>query len=432
MDKNNYTRLAIHLYVSLAARYEAAVKAELGDEYPADAEIPLSAWFADNPKDTALFGSAMRRRIGFTLYPNHTLPAIRRMAAISDGALIDVLYWGMKNLGGSMRGAYNVLFSIAGDYIRSAPANTIFDMVNAAISDCPDGQSALATGYKLARKDNHAYPVVPQLADILVRLAGAGVSPTTLEVNCNTADILAVARRAGGKNVGRLFGLTSHDHLLPTALATAHGLLPREFEIFSGDYLANSGVVPNYWRTEKFSSIVGVLDAGVNWSPDKAIGDARYPIIPHRTEGVAAQLLNAISLLAPNGTMAVVVDVGLLYRNAAAPVREHIVRSGMLRGVVLLPHAILNGTGVQTAILVLANRPNNDGVTFVDASSLFARKRRNNELLPEAAGLILSAYREHGDINTVVANGARFVARSISLCEIEANNFNLGVDNYVN
>lgn len=85
-----------------------------------------------------------------------------------------------------------------------------------------------------------------------------------------------------------------------------------------------------------------------------------------------------------NGTMAVVVPHGALFRGAAeGHIREFIVKErNWLDAVIVLPANIFFGTGIPTCIMVFKKNRDSDSVLFIDASEGF-EKVGNQNLLKE-------------------------------------------------
>ena len=66
----------------LSDNYEAAAKRALGRDYPKenedDRQVPLTVWYAENPKDIAEFEKQMRRKVHYVIQPPHLWRSIAR------------------------------------------------------------------------------------------------------------------------------------------------------------------------------------------------------------------------------------------------------------------------------------------------------------------------------------------------------------------
>lgn len=130
--------------------------------------------------------------------------------------------------------------------------------------------------------------------------------------------------------------------------------------------------------------------------------------------------------LADNGTMAIVLPHGVLFRGAAeGHIRQYLIEDrNYLDAVIGLPANIFYGTGIPTCILVFKKcRTNPDDILFIDASNDFDKNKNQNALTPEHIQKIVSTYH-----NRETRNKYSYVA---SLTEIKENDYNLNIPRYV-
>lgn len=149
---------------------------------------------------------------------------------------------------------------------------------------------------------------------------------------------------------------------------------------------------------------------------------------PPARQGDYAYLLHIIRSLKPNGKAACILPHGVLFRgNAEAVIREELVRSGYLKGIIGLPPNLFYGTGIPACILVLdkENAPARRGIFMIDASRGFIKDGNKNRL------------REQ-DIHRITDTFARFAeapryARMVALEEIAdpKNGYNLNLPRYI-
>lgn len=130
--------------------------------------------------------------------------------------------------------------------------------------------------------------------------------------------------------------------------------------------------------------------------------------------------------LAENGTAAVVLPHGVLFRGAAEGViRKYIIKEqNYLDAVIGLPANLFFGAGIPACILVFKKcRVHDDNILFIDASAEFQKGTNQNFLSDANVEKIVEAYRrrENEDKYAYVA----------SLKEIEENEFNLNIPRYV-
>jgi type I restriction enzyme M protein len=93
-------------------------------------------------------------------------------------------------------------------------------------------------------------------------------------------------------------------------------------------------------------------------------------------QGDYAYLLHIIRSMKSQGKAACILPHGVLFRgNAEAVIREKLVRSGYLKGIIGLPPNLFYGTGIPACILVLdkENAPARRGIFMIDASRGFIK-----------------------------------------------------------
>jgi type I restriction enzyme M protein len=135
-----------------------------------------------------------------------------------------------------------------------------------------------------------------------------------------------------------------------------------------------------------------------------------------------------IHQLADDGTMAVVLPHGVLFRGAAeGHIRKYIIeQKNCLDAVIGLPANIFYGTNIPTCILVLKkHRKIDDNILFIDASAHFDKSKSQNFLRDKDLERILDSVekREFKE---------KFSYLSTRKEIKEVNSFNLNIPRYVN
>ncbi len=133
-----------------------------------------------------------------------------------------------------------------------------------------------------------------------------------------------------------------------------------------------------------------------------------------------------ISQLDDNGTMAVVLPHGVLFRGAAEGViRKYLIEQrNCLDAVIGLPANIFFGTSIPTVILVFKkNRKNSDNIMFIDASNEFEKGKNQNVLRDCDVEKIVETYKNRETIDKY-----SYVAK---MEEIKENDYNLNIPRYV-
>lgn len=127
-----------------------------------------------------------------------------------------------------------------------------------------------------------------------------------------------------------------------------------------------------------------------------------------------------------NGTMAIVLPHGVLFRGGAeAKIRKELIQDNKLDAVIGLPANLFYGTGIPTCILVYkgANARARKDILFIDASSEFEKAKNKNILTDEHINKIIKTYKDRKFVDKYA-----YVA---SLEDIKENDFNLNIPRYV-
>ena len=149
---------------------------------------------------------------------------------------------------------------------------------------------------------------------------------------------------------------------------------------------------------------------------------------PPAKQGDYAYLLHIIRSMKSAGKAACVLPHGVLFRgNAEATIREQLVRSGYLKGIIGLPPNLFYGTGIPACIVVLdkENAAGRKGVFMIDASKGYRKDGPKNRLRERDIHRIVDAFTRKADI-------PRY-ARMVPIHEIadSKSDFNLNLPRYI-
>ncbi|MBL8379409.1 MAG: SAM-dependent DNA methyltransferase [Burkholderiales bacterium] len=150
--------------------------------------------------------------------------------------------------------------------------------------------------------------------------------------------------------------------------------------------------------------------------------------VPPAKQGDYAYLLHIIRSMKSTGKAACILPHGVLFRgNAEAAIRQQLVRSGILKGIIGLPANLFYGTGIPACIVVLDkdNAAARKGVFLIDASKGFIKDGPKNRLREQDIHRIVDTFTRQLDV-------PRY-ARMVSLAEIadEKNDYNLNLPRYI-
>ena len=149
-----------------------------------------------------------------------------------------------------------------------------------------------------------------------------------------------------------------------------------------------------------------------------------YGVLAPKSKADYAFLLHGLYHLKNNGTMAIVLPHGVLFRGAAeGKIREKLLRSGNIYAVIGLPANLFYNTSIPTCIIVLKKHRDGRDVLFIDASKKFDKGKKQNEMTDVNINEVMELYSKRETVEK-----ESFLA---SFEEIEKNDFNLNIPRYV-
>jgi type I restriction enzyme M protein len=187
----------------------------------------------------------------------------------------------------------------------------------------------------------------------------------------------------------------------------------------------------------RFEAIVANPPFSAKWKADplKMTDDrfAAYGKLAPSSKADFAFLQHMVHQLSDNGTMAVVLPHGVLFRGAAeGHIRRHLIKEcNYLDAVIGLPANIFYGTSIPTCIMVLKKkRANPEHILFIDASNEYEKIKTQNYLREEDINHIIETYRNFNELPWIEANEEKY-SHVASLDEIAENDYNLNIPRYV-
>lgn len=164
-------------------------------------------------------------------------------------------------------------------------------------------------------------------------------------------------------------------------------------------------------------------EASDNYLKDPRFRDYGGKLAP-KTKADYAFLLDGLYHLRQDGTMAIVLPHGVLFRGAAeAPIRTSLVENNLIDTIIGLPANLFYGTGIPTVVMVLKRNKTSKDILFIDASNEFKKAKNMNELTDENIEKIFKTYQERKDVERY--------AHLASIKEIRDNDYNLNIPRYV-
>jgi type I restriction enzyme M protein len=456
----------------LSDNYEAAAKKELGKDYPQLAEddrrTPLAVWYKANKGDVEDFEAQMRKKVHYVIEPKHLWSSISELARTQHEDLLKTLQKGFKYIENeSFDSTFQGLFSeinldsekLGKNYTeRNARLCTILQKIAEGISRFSTDTDILGDAYEYligqfaagSGKKAGEFYTPQQISSILSGIVVLDSQDPSkgkkkklnkvLDFACGSGSLLLNVRKQMGKNgVGKIFGqeknITTYN--LARMNMLLHGVKDTEFEIYHGDTLLNDWPALNEMNPAKkveFDAIVANPPFSYRWEPKEEMGqDFRFKSYGLAPKSAAdfAFLLHGFHFLSKEGTMAIILPHGVLFRGGAEErIRTKLLRDGHIDTVIGLPANLFFSTGIPVCILVLKKCKKFDDVLFINASERYEKGKRQNRLRDGDEG-------ETNDIKEIIQtyqyrpDKIERYARRVSMQEIEKNDFNLNISRYV-
>ena len=204
-----------------------------------------------------------------------------------------------------------------------------------------------------------------------------------------------------------------------------HGIVAENQKLRNGDTLDGD------WPTDEetdFNMVLMNPPYSAKWSAAAGfLQDERfseYGVLAPKSKADYAFLLHGLYHLKNNGTMAIVLPHGVLFRGAAeGKIREKLLRAGNIYAVIGLPANLFYNTSIPTCIIILKKHRDGRDVLFIDASKKFNKGKKQNEMLDEHIDEVMNLYTKRETVEKEA-----FLA---SFEDIEKNDFNLNIPRYV-
>jgi type I restriction enzyme M protein len=451
----------------LSDNYEASAKKELGKDYPIlekdDKRAPLSLWYAANEADVVEFEKQMRRKVHYVIEPQHLWSNIADMARMQNGELLHTLQNGFKYIENqSFDSSFQGLFSeinldsdkLGKNYTdRNKRLCTIIQKIAEGIAKFSADSDTLGDAYEYligqfaagSGKKAGEFYTPQQISTILSEIVTLDSQDPALgkkkklnkvlDFACGSGSLLLnVRRQMGPHGIGKIYGqeknITTYN--LARMNMLLHGVKDTEFHIHHGDSLLNDWDMLNEMNPAKkmeFDAVVANPPFSYRWEPNEEMGkDFRFKSYGLAPKSAAdfAFLLHGFHFLGKEGTMAIILPHGVLFRGGAEEkIRKKLLLDGNIDTVIGLPANLFFSTGIPVCILVLKKCKKFDDVLFINASSEehFEKGKRQNRLLQEHIEEIVQTYQYRKE-------EVRY-SRKVTMEEIAKNDFNLNISRYV-
>ena len=456
----------------LSSNYERGVKDALGEEYPSPSaealknegvNTALQLWYKQNPETIAELEDEMLQTVYYVIKPAYLWENITELARTQSDELLSTLKKAFRHIEEeSFKDSFQGLFSeinldsekLGRSYAdRNAKLCTIITKIAEGIAELSTTADALGDAYEYlidqfaansGKKAGEFYTPQP-ISTILSEIVSLDSQDPThgyrkamksvLDFACGSGSLLLNVRKhiveAGG-TIGKVYGqeknITTYN--LARMNMLLHGVKETEFEIFHGDTLTNDWAMlkeENPAKKKTFDAVVANPPFSLRWEHTNALAeDFRFKSygLASRSAADFAFLLHGFHFLSDEGTMAIILPHGVLFRGGVEErIRTKLLKEGHIDTVIGLPANLFYSTGIPVCIVVLKKCKRTDDILFINASEHFEKGRRQNSLRDKDIERIVETYKYR-------AEGERY-ARRVQMAEIEANGYNLNISRYV-
>lgn len=458
----------------LSDNYVEFAKKELGTDYPdiknivkEETEIvksPLQIWYAANPEYIDLFEAQMRKKIHYVIKPKYLWDNIAENARTQSNELLKILEEGFKYIEEqSFETSFKGLFSeinlnsekLGKNYAeRNTLLAKVINKIKEGVSKLDTTTDTLGDAYEYligqfaansGQKAGEFY--TPQgISSILSKIVTLDCQDPksgkkkkinkVLDFTCGSGSLLLNVRHEMGANgIGKIYGqeknITTYN--LARMNMLLHGVKDTEFEIHHGDTLVNDWSILNNMNPSKkmeFDAIVANPPFSYRWEPKEETAKdfrfSRYGLAP-KSAADFAFLLHGFHYLSGDGTMAIILPHGVLFRGGKEEtIRKKLLSDDNIDAVIGLPANLFYSTGIPVCILVLKKCRRTDDILFINASSEehYEKGKRQNSLRPEDINKIVETYQLRREENRY--------SRKVYMREIKDNGYNLNISRYVN
>lgn len=424
--------------------------------------IPLAVWYIRNLDQVDILEKQMRRKIHYVIKPAYLWSNIYELARTQNNQLLKTLQSGFKYIENeSFESRFRGLFSeinldsdkLGKNYSeRNALLCSIITEIAEGLSKFPNETDLLGDAYEYligqfaagSGKKAGEFYTPQQVSTILSRIVALdSQDPSTgrksklrniLDFACGSGSLLINVRKQFGANaIGQIYGqeknITTYN--LARMNMLLHGVKDSEFQIHHGDSLLNDWNILNEMNPAKkmqFDAVVANPPFSYRWQPKEEMTEdfrfKNYGLAP-KSAADFAFLLHGFHFLSEDGTMAIILPHGVLFRGGTEEkIRRKLLRDGHIDTIIGLPANLFFSTGIPVCILVLKKCKKYDDVLIINASEYFEKGKRQNTLLPEHIDKIVDTYQYRKETD-------KKYSRRVSMEEIEKNGYNLNISRYV-
>lgn len=284
-----------------------------------------------------------------------------------------------------------------------------------------------------------------QVSEVMARIVAKtatfnSVEPSIYDPTVGSASLLLTVRRHLSEKLQRDLHYYGQEYITETYNLTRmnlllHGVKPNKMTIKNGNTLAedwpDDPERPN--RGKQFDIVVmNPPYSDKKWNDREerplTVSDPRFEefgVLPPESKGDFAYLMHGLYHLSTEGTMAIVLPHGVLFRGGAeGEIRKRLIAKNYIDAVIGLPGQLFTNTGIPVCVIILRkNRVMNDSVLLIDASNGFTKVGKQNVLQEKDIAKIVDTYLAKAEVP-----GYSHLATPT---ELQVNDYNLNIPRYV-
>lgn len=266
-----------------------------------------------------------------------------------------------------------------------------------------------------------------EVSTLLAKLAGAKEGDRIYDPTCGSGSLLIKASKEVGSKNFQIYGQERNGQTQSLSKMNMFLHDINDAKIQWGDTIRNPLLLEND-KLMKFDVVLANPPFSLDkWGEEEAKSDkyGRFIYgIPPKSKGDYAFVQHMIASMNSEGTVAVVLPHGVLFRGASeGKIREGLIKENLLDAVIGLPANLFFGTNIPACILIFKNNRKDKDIIFIDASNEFAKEKNQNVLRDEDIKKIISTYKERKEVEKY--------SHIAQIEEIEENGFNLNIPRYV-
>lgn len=337
---------------------------------------------------------------------------------------------------------------------RAKSLNRIVKLVDDVEYKSDDGKDILGEIYEYligqfaasAGKKGGEFYTPHEVSKVLAKIVTDGLKEsdrqfTVYDPTCGSGSLLLTVQNEvpGGDKPGavKFYGqeLNTTTYNLARMNLMMHGVA------FQNMSLSNADTLETDWpdgpdamgidHPRTFDAVVANPPYSAHWdNRESKLKDPRfndYGKLAPKTKADYAFVLHSLYHLNDEGTMAIVLPHGVLFRGAAESViRKNLIEhpnGNRIYAVIGLPAKLFYGTSIPTIVMVLKKNRTSKDILFIDASKEFEKDKKQNKLSDENIDKIIKTYHERKDVPKY--------AHLADIDEIRENDYNLNIPRYV-